>query len=270
MPYLEQRDPFFNIRKERIKTEGSDILIDKVALINDETNDVLGLVSPNYQVVSNEAVNDLFMNALDGTSVKETHDHLDSGTKKWRRRFIFDDDRTNVEITPGDNVNILLEVFNGYDARTSFGFNLMAYRWICENGQVMGKESLFRESYAHYIDSPDKLRQSFTMKYDAYKDTTLQWREWTQISFNEKNFEDFISKRDYLGNRVKESIVESYEPVMNQEKLNENKWGAFNVLTYLATHDTKARKGSNVFSARHKNINRVAADLYLYENKEVV
>ena len=268
--YLEDRSPFFNVRKEKVRTEVSGILIDKVALINEETNDVLGLVSPGYEVVTNESVNDLFMNALEGTSVKEVHDHLDTTTKKWRRRFIFDDDSTNVEITKGDNVNILLEVFNGYDARTAFGFNLMAYRWICENGQVMGKENLFKESYAHYIDSPDKLRQSFTMKYDAYRSTTLQWKEWTQIAFNEKNFEDFISKRDYLGDRVKEAVISSYEPIMNQEKLNENKWGAFNVLTYMATHDTKARKGSNVFSARHKNINRAAADLYLYEGKEAV
>ena len=267
MSYLEQRQPFFDVRKEEIQTT-SGIAVDKVAIINNETNDILGLVSPNYEVVTNESVNNLFMEALGDTRIKETHDHMDSLTKKWRRRFLFDSDETNVEIAPGDNVNILLEVFNGYDARTSFGFNLMGYRWVCENGQVMGKESMFKETYAHYIDSPDKLRNSFTMKYDAYKNTTIQWKEWTQIPFNETNFGDFINKRDYLGDRVKETIVDAYEPVMNKENLNETKWGAFNVLTYLASHETKARKGSNLFSARHRNINRAAADLYLYEGEK--
>jgi hypothetical protein len=52
---------------------------------------------------------------------------------------------------------------------------------------------------------------------------------------------------------------------MNEQKLNENKYGAYNVLTFLATHETKARNGSNIFSARHNTINRMAGDLYDYD-----
>ena len=260
--YSEKRDPFFNIRKENVFTN-SGIELNKVALINDETNDVLGLVSPNYEVVSNAQVNNVFTEAVGDLKVFDVQDHMDSITKRWRRRFIFNADETNVEVTKGDNVNVMLEVYNGYDAKTAFGYNLMSYRWMCSNGMVMGKKSIFSESYAHYEDSPDKLRQSFTMKFNAYKATTEVWKEWTLVPFNQEKFSNFIDNRDYLGERVKKAIVESYEPVMNDQKLEENKWGAFNVLTYLSSHETKAKKGSNVFSARYNNINRAAADLYL-------
>jgi hypothetical protein len=57
---------------------------------------------------------------------------------------------------------------------------------------------------------------------------------------------------------------------MNNGKLEENKYGAYNVLTFLATHETKARKGSNVFSSRYNTINRMAADMYGYDDENTL
>ena len=267
MSYLEDRNPFFQLRKEECITKDTGISTNKVAIINDETNDVLGLVSPGYELVTNRMVNGLFQEAIGDLNIYETHDHLDAVTRRWRRRFIFSDASTDVEVTKGDNVNVMLEVFNGYDARTAFGYQLMSYRWICENGMVMGKQSLFGESYAHYENSPEKLRNSFTMKFGLYKEVAESWREWAQIPFSTKTFETFVESRKYLGDRVKKTLVDSYEPILNKEKLEDNKWGAFNVLTYLSSHETKARKGSAVFSAGYKNINRAAADLYTFDEK---
>ena len=108
------------------------------------------------------------------------------------------------------------------------------------------------------------------MKFDAFSENVVAWKQWTELPFPEETFKNFIDSRDYLGTRVKESIIDSYVPVLNQEKLEDTKWGAFNVLTYLATHDTKARKGSNVFSARHNSINRTASDLYAFDEHGLV
>ena len=263
--YNEERNPFFSVRKEDVFTNSGIHIANKVALINEETGNVLGLVSPTYEVVTNNSVNNLFGEALKDISIFDIHDHLDSITKKWRRRYIFGADETNVEITKGDSVNIMLEIYNGYDAKTSFGYNLMSYRWICKNGMVMGKKDLFSESYAHFQDSPEKLRNSFTMKFGAYKTVTDKWKEWVNQPFTTKAFESFVNSRDYIGDRVKKAVVDSYEPVLNDQKLDETKWGAFNVLTYLSSHETKAKKGSNIFSSRYNNINRIASDLYTVE-----
>jgi hypothetical protein len=262
--YQEERNPFFDVRKETISTS-SGIDIPKVALINDETNDIVGLVSENYELIDNFSVNSLFDEALDGLEIATVTDHLDSTTRRWRRRILFGEDAFNFEVLPGDSVGLLLEVFNGYDARTSFGFELMGYRSICSNGQILGKRSLFRESFAHYVENPERLRLSVDGKLDAFKENVLTWTEWTQIPFNQEDFNLFVDNRKYLGVKVADSIKDAYEPTMNEQKLNENKYGAYNVLTFLATHETKARNGSNIFSARHNTINRMAGDLYDYD-----
>jgi len=263
--FKEKRNPFFNVRKEKLVTE-SGIELSKVAIINDETDDVLGVVSPSYEMVPNKDIATLFEEATKGIAVFSVDDHLDSTTRRWRRRMVFE--KNAFEVLPGDSIGIMLEIFNGYDARTSFGYNLMGYRYICENGMVMGKKDLFGESYVHYENSPRELRNSFEMKFDLFNENGKLWKKWTEIPFPQSEFSNFVSSRDYLGDKVKEAIVASYEPVMNHEKLEENKYGAFNVLTYLSTHTTKARKGSNIFSNRYRSINRMAGDMYSYEPKK--
>ena len=51
---------------------------------------------------------------------------------------------------------------------------------------------------------------------------------------------------------------------MNRYDENETRWGAYNVLTGFATHQTRARQGSNVFSAGYKQIETVTDDFYHY------
>ncbi|MFT7880862.1 MAG: DUF932 domain-containing protein [Sulfurimonas sp.] len=267
--YNEERNPFFNVREESVYTD-SGITIPKKALINDETDQLVGIVSENYELVTNQEVNNIFGEALSDLKVKEVQDHLDATTQRWRRRVIFDDDMFNSEVLPGDTVGLLLEIFNGYNARTAFGYEIMGYRYACENGLITGKKSMLRDSYAHYVDNPDRLRLSVESKVESFNEKVLTWREWTKIPFGRSKFESFIDGRSYLGNKVKESIKEQYEPVMNREELEENKYGAFNVLTYLSSHETKARKGSNIFSNRYKAINRAASDFYYYDDEETV
>jgi len=236
----------------------------------------LGVVSPGYELVTNEEVFDLFSKATEGLSVAKINDHLDADTKRWKRHMIFDDDRLNHEITTGDFTGVLLEVSNGFTGKIGFGFSLMGYRWLCENGMVMGKKELFSGSFAHFVNNPERLRESFEMKFDAFTNNAENWKKWTEMPFSTKMFETFVldrtrtskeepSKTKYLTTKVSKNIVDSYPLLLNEGGLDETKWGAFNVLTNLATHHTKARNGSNVFSRRYNTINRLAADLYEYQ-----
>ena len=250
----------------------------KEALINADTGNVLGLVSPNYEVVTNKEVDDLFQEAINDLSVKNIKDHMDADTKRWKRQIIFDDERLNFEIVKSDVVGILLEIHNGFTGRTSFGYTLMGYRWMCENGMVMGKKELFSESYAHYVNSPEALRESFNLKFEAFQKTADVWSAWSEMQFKQAEFVKFVEYHtkptsgkatpdQYVTPKVSESIIGAYEPMMFQHRLGENKWGAFNVLTALATHETQARNGSNLFSNRYNTVNRLAADLYHWEER---
>jgi len=270
--YMESRNPFFNVNREQLQTASGIDIPNKQALINADTGNFLGIVSPGYELVTNKEIDDLFAEAISDLEISNVKDHLDSETKRWKRHIVFNDDRLNFEIEKSDMVGVMLEIHNGFTGRVSFGYSLMGYRWICENGMVMGKKELFCESFAHHVENPEKLRESFGMKFEAFKNNALEWNEWTCTPFNELDFTNFIehhtkqnstkAPEKYVTPKVSEAIIGSYEPLMIEHKLNENKWGAFNVLTALATHGTKARKGSNLFSNRYNTVSRLAGDFY--------
>ena len=53
MSYAEERNPFFEVKREKLFTE-SGLDTDKWALINEETSDILGIVSDNYKMLENK------------------------------------------------------------------------------------------------------------------------------------------------------------------------------------------------------------------------
>ena len=57
--YLEDRNPFFGVKKEKVFTESGLELPNKVALVNEDMGSVVGFVSPGYDVVHNEVVRGL-------------------------------------------------------------------------------------------------------------------------------------------------------------------------------------------------------------------
>jgi hypothetical protein len=269
--YDDIRNPFYEIKVEKLVTE-SGLPTNKNALINSETEDIVGFVSPNYDIVTNKTVADLFQEAVSHVGIKDVKNHLDATTKRWKQ-FIVLSDKMKYEITPSDHVSICLSIHNGYDARTAYGYSLMGYRWLCSNGMVMGKKELFSDSFTHYDGNVEKLRDSFELKFDFFKKNAELWSNWNNEYFDKGEFIKFIDfhkkpesgkaeKHEYLTPKIAQGLKESYYPLLEKQHLRENKWGSFNVLTYLSTHETKARKGSNVFSNRYNNINRLAGDFY--------
>jgi len=281
MSYDESRNPFFEVKKEDVFTASGIKLDNKVALVNGDLNTVVGFVSPGYDIVANQVVTDLFQEATSEFGVSKVRDHMDATTKRWRRQLIFNDERLTAEILPADFVGICLEIYNGYDGRTAYGYNLMGYRWACSNGMIMGKRNLFSESFAHYDGNVDKLRESFAFKFNMFHKNAKVWEKWSKEDFNQAEFDHYLGKHtkpvnakpkahEYLSEKMASGLSDSYIPMLNDQNLRENKWGAFNVLTYLMTHETKARNGSNVFSNRYNMMGRLAGDMYDEEENKML
>ena len=282
MDYLEERNPFFGVRKEKVTTESGLEIPNKVALVNEDLSTIVGFVSPGYDVVHNETISNLFAGAISDLKVAKVVDHMDATTKRWKRRIMFDDGKLTSQIADSsDVVGVLLEVYNGYDGRTAYGYSLMGYRWLCSNGLVMGKKELFSQSFTHYDGNVDKLRDSFGMKFNAFHQNANTWQEWSRTRFNEDDFTAFVDKHtkpvngralknQYLTPNIGKGIKENFQPLLAQQNLPFTKWGAFNVLTWLATHETKARNGSNLFSNRYQNMNRLAGDFYSGEESKAL
>lgn len=277
--YREDRNPFFKVAKEPLFTS-SGLQADKVALVNTETNDILGVVSPTYEVVENAFIGNLFDKATKNFAVDRKEDHLDAKTRRWKRHIILNDERFSYFIQKNDIVGVMIEAWNGFTGKISFGYNIMGFRWACTNGLVTGKKKIFSESYSHAINNPEKLAESFTRKFNMFSEITETWKQWADIPFDQNDFIEFVeyykkpsndenrekSNHQFLPPKVADTIIEMYPEIMAVDKtLEKNKWGAFNVLTNISTHKTAARNGSNLFSNRYQSVNRLASELFTWK-----
>lgn len=269
-------DPFFNVNREPAFAEfnGVKVELNKHALM-DETGNVLGLVSPNYNLVMNNEVSDFFNQAFEQYNVEKVVDHVSNNNQSWVREMIFADDQFTKEVAPGDNVKLKVKLWNGYNGRTSVGFALEGYRMVCTNG-MMGWGNLFGTSIPHWGDNViGVIKGAFENKFKNYSEVFDKVSGWSKKSFSFSDFEKFVDsklKREekvngktkkfgYLTEKNVKSVKDFYPVIMNQYNENDTVWGAYNVLTAIATHHTATKNtNSHLFTQGYKRMVKLTED----------
>lgn len=267
-------DPFFEVKKEKLYT-ASGLPTNKVALVSDEDS-VLGVVSDNYNLVMNNEVFDFFNTMLskEDYQIEKIVHNLDGTKKRWKCQVVFNDDRLAFPFIGDDIIGVLLEIWNGYSGKVSFGYSLMGYRFFCENGMVTGKKMILGESFTHLSNNQHDFLDSFQLKFDSLRTISDTWKSWNEIPFGFETYNKFIDyhtvdkkskkKEDhrYLPESTSKMLIDNYEPVLNKLNLDDNMWGSFNVLTYLMTHGVNATKSDPVFTNKYKHISKLSNDFY--------
>jgi len=165
---------------------------------------------------------------------------------------------------------------------------MSAWRLICKNGLMgWGKELGIRVK--HLTDEVvTRIKDMFNLNVTSAAAQVDMWKGWSQLPFGQNEFNNFIDAqivRDpeqegqetlpqevgVLADRVNPAlsvrqagkIKEFYEPLMNRYNEQETKWGAFNVLTAIASHEITGRKGAHVFSAGYQRMQNVVNNFYL-------
>ena len=261
-------NPFFEVARCPIRTTLNNETkeIDRDALFS-PNGDLLGIVSPKYKLVTNKEVQDVFDEYFSGLKIQSVKDKVSSNGGKWVRDYILDEDDYTVTIGKSDDVvKTKVSIMNGYDGQTSVGMIISAWRQICSNG-MMGWGKILGKKFSHFTkDIIGQLDTSLKVGYDGLKDNFGIWEQWTEVPFTEKEFKGFIDSRSYLSDKQKETTSGLYLPVKTQFKEPDTKWGAYNVITAMATHHTKSRnkKVDNEFSNGYKTMTRLAKDFYGY------
>ena len=256
-------NPFGPVTRAAVMVNGH-VLPNKHALVN-EAGHPMSIVSKNYKVVPNQTVVDLFGNAFNDLEIEKSTDHLDVDASRWRRRIVLKKNAFNFEIVPGDCVGVMLELFNSYTGKSSWGFRLMGYRWACTNGLIVGKRELFSATFSHMTNIIDKMRNAFSNQLANVNSLVETWKEWQGIEFTPKHMSDFLEHEE-VKEKAAETIMYAFHQRTAIERLPWNKWAAYNALTYLGTHELKTRKrgADPIFSASAKRYNRLAEALYNY------
>lgn len=261
-------NPFFEVERTPIFTKigNKEIRLAKEALINVETGLPVGLVGKDYKVIPNIEVSNCFNDAFSNYTVSQTMDFMKRGGETWVRRIVFADDELTFEVAKGDTSHLMLEIYNSFNGTTRWGYNLSLFRSICSNGMVFGRKNLFGMNFTHMRNQLDVIRSSFQIGAKAIGDEIIPiWKKWTKIPHTMNDMEVFLDSRDYVKNdKMKERILLKYEEVMNREKHDETRFGAFNAITEILTHHTTSRREdtSNIFGSAYKKYEKLAMDMY--------
>ena len=260
----ENTNPFFDVHRSPLTADlnGSKLNVGRDALLTPD-GDLLGVVSHNYKVVKNSDVRDLFDEFFNDFSVQSVTDKVSNGSGKWIREYILNDDKYVVNVG-GDTVKTKAVVGNGYDGKTAAFMYLSAWRQVCSNG-MMGWKNMIGQKFTHFADDIlGKLGGIIDNNLSHMKDNFEIWEEWSKIPFNEKQFMGFVDDQKYLSTKQKDTTKALYLPTIEKYKEDETKWGAYNVLTAIATHHTSSRnkKVANEFSNGHRVMTRMAKNFY--------
>lgn len=265
-------NPFFEVAREPLFTNfnGEKIRSSNDAIINTETKQIIGEVSSNYKVVTNQEVANIFAEAFGDVPIHKVTDHLDSTGGRWTREFVLDGDEYTWAVGGDDVCKMKVSIFNGYTGNRAVGYNISGWRQVCSNG-MFGWSKILSANISHMKEGiVDYIRNDFSNKVELFSEKAQIFEVWNEQEFTQKDYEVFIESRNYLSDKMKEKYKGYYEPIMNRfgEK-RETKWEAYNVLTAVATHYTQAQKGSNVFSAAYKRTEKMALELAEWTPKRV-
>lgn len=241
------------------------------AVVRTDTDQILGTVGSRYHLTPHsdliEAINTALAEASLPLTNLEVRDHVHEGGAKIRRELIFKD--LVIEPQVDDLVHFKIDIFNSYNEQWAFQHLASAERLWCLNGCTNSMYA-FRTYRKHTrtlsIESEAaKLQQAVQM----FEQDEVKFRRWTQTKFGYERFEEWMRKSiaksprpsdpDNINKAALDQLLDGYK--LEQSRLGDTLWGAYNTLTAWSTHVEANRKTTKVHDLRRRREAQVASAL---------
>lgn len=236
-------DVFFNIRKEALNTSDG-IFTGRNALIREDNNRVIGVVSPRYQVITNQEIVEPLERALNNTSLKWKYGNIISvkGGSKSFIDIIFPNESVKISNRVGDIISFKCTIINSFDGSHRFSINIGAVRLICSNGMttmdkdnnasIVFKHSKNKINFELMIDMIIQSINKFKLKSNFYINLTKDNIDvQTGIEEIESICKDLNFSKKWT-NQCKNIWLSKYDTNM----IPNNRWGIYNTFTEYFTH----------------------------------
>lgn len=202
------------------------------AVVRTDTNKPLGVVSNRYELLKHDDVITGFRRALSGMDVAEKISVQNDGAKLFAHYRL---NAERVEVKEGDMVALQFVVKNSYDGSNALQIMLGAYRLVCDNGMVIGKQ-FYTYSQKHIGSGVDvgQLSERVGAMVSAFKDTLPTLQAMTQRN-NLMTVEELFDYNklimpNYLADQARTEYIREGDTSV---------WGYYNALTYAITHGMK-------------------------------
>lgn len=208
----------------------------KRAVFREDTKQTIGVVSDKYELFKHKEVVDGFRKALKGIETEETIKLSDNGAHMF---LAYKFTAENVEVRKGDMVSLQLIVRNSYDGSNALKMILGAYRLVCSNGMIIGKQ--FMSYSQRHIGNGAGV--DIPLLQGKISDLTAQFKEVApaMVRLSKAKLDPIVGS-EHLFDR-KTVALPAYLLKKAEEEYVKAKdltrWGWYNALTYAITHDSK-------------------------------
>lgn len=214
---------------------GSDLIDRKKAVVRQDNGAVLGVVSDKYQLLKHADVIDSFRTALDGVDYDEKIQVAKGGAQLFATYRL---NGVKLEVAKGDLVSLQFIVKNSYDGTNALQIMLGAYRLVCTNGMVVGKQ-FFSFSQKHFGNDVsvkiETIREKVGMLRSQFGDTLPHLQEMSRTSMLGLSNEEIEKK---IGAKLPKYLIEEVKTRFSEDG-DHTLWGFYNAMTSAISHNLK-------------------------------
>jgi len=273
---MEKNTHDFQVALQAIytKTEGSaekKNIVNRRAVVRQDTGAVLGILSDNYTLLSHADVINNFRKALGAYDYEERIQVAKGGAHLFATYKL---NAIKVEVRKDDIVSLQFVVKNSYDGSSTLQIMLGAYRLVCSNGMIVGK-SFFNFSQKHVGGSNDikieTIQEKIGNLIGQFQNVLpkLQEMSRTDMVYDPQDLtpavlDGFFSKEKIKGMPAYLLEIAKAEFIRAEDW---TLWGYYNALTFAITHSMK--RESPVSMLKYGKVAWTVAQRQLLDNAPV-
>jgi phage/plasmid-like protein (TIGR03299 family) len=259
----------WNVRSEELQTKSGIDVPNRIALVRDDTNRVLGIHAKGYDAYQNHELLEL-LHKLGGQSGLVVHSAglFKNGEKVWFQL------KSNDLVLPNDRVEGYISGLNSFSGISSLAFGNTKKVISCQNswwtayrevGTRLRHSGTMRPRIDEILFKIDVLLNEEKEQFEEIKRLgEVRMTDEVRELVTKKLFEIGVEERldsDELSTRKKNQIATfNVGLTLELEQKNSTLWGLFNGVTRYTTHDMK--KDGNLESKMFGRTGTIERDIY--------
>ena len=228
---LPKQKVFFDIYEKPVFVNGKEVP-DRKAIVNTDTDEVIGIVGNRYVPATNIAIISHLDRILSKSKIpwKFEEGHLIRGGSKTIIELSFP--KMGTMVSPDDNLQVRGYLINSFDGYSSAILKIGFLRLVCLNGMTVGTKELAVAS-RHMSKVTEKLVVHFkSFIKQKVKEVERFSKNLQNITFPDKQqMLEIIDASTWIPQKYHPALSDECEQIKVL-----NAWTLYNVFTYVITH----------------------------------
>ena len=223
--------------------------------IVNELGDCIAVVGMNYNLVQNKVIMPQFHEVIMASDLDKTGMTKEIQQSHYGAKTIvtYTFPAHQIEIAPGDHVQLRIMVLNSYDGSWKFMSMVGAVRIACMNGQVVvDKFSSYNSKHTASLDTDVAVAKMETA-LEVYTKNAEIWKSYPKTTVTNLQATRIFKQVAGKSDRLEALLEETYLKYVDET--GKNLWAVFNTLTDWSSHakfKNEANKVATIYNREAK------------------